>query len=192
MGSLAARRDRARPVKAPSSLRLNPGEEVLFHMRTHPKVLFGPAVFALLLVAAAVANIMFMPRDLLQGYLFWGPFAVLAYLALYYVWYPTASWKNSTFTITSKQIIVAQGLLYKKSHSTQLSRVSDIEVERGILDRIFRCGTLIVVNAANIQGGASDSMSRVVLRDVPRALDVETAIKDLVFHDRQDAALPAR
>lgn len=179
-------------MKAPAGLRLNPGEEVLFHMRTHAKVLFGPGVVTALLIAAATANTMFMPRDLLQGYLFWGPFAVIAYLALYYVWYPVATWTNSTFTVTTKQIIVAQGVLYKKSHSTQLSRVSDIEVERGIMDRIFRCGTLIVVNAANIQVGAADTMSRVVLKDVPRALDVETAIKDLVFHFHQDTAQPAR
>jgi uncharacterized membrane protein YdbT with pleckstrin-like domain len=179
-------------VKAPAGLRLNPGEEILFHLRTHPKVLFGPVVVLLLLIAAAVANTTYMPRDLLKGYLFGVPFAILGYLALYYVWYPFIVWKNSTFTVTSKQIVVRQGVLNKKSHSTQLSRVSDIEVERGILDRIFRCGTLIVVNAANIQGGSADGMSRVVLKDVPNALDVEQAIKDLVFHFHQDAALPAR
>lgn len=179
-------------MKNPAGLRLNPGEEVLFHMRTHAKVLFGPGVVTALLAAAAVANTMYLPRDLLQGYLFWGIYAVIAYLAAYYVWYPVIQWKNSTYTVTNKQIVVRQGVLNKKSHSTQLSRVSDIEVERGVLDRIFRCGTLIVVNAANIQGGSSDGMSRVVLKDVPNALDVEQSIKDLVFHVHQDAALPAR
>lgn len=175
-------------MKPPAGLRLNPGETVLFHLRTHPKVLFSTAVVFLLLATGAAATTMYVPRDLVQGYAFGGAFAVLAVLALCYVWYPVACWATSTFTVTTKQIIVRAGVVSKKSHSTQLSRVSDIEVERGILDRIFRCGTLIVVNSANIQGGASDSMSRVVLKDVPNALCVEQAIKDLVFHHNHDAA----
>ncbi|NKX55957.1 hypothetical protein [Arthrobacter mobilis] len=46
----------------------------------------------------------------------------------------------------------------------------------------FRCGTIIIVNAANTHGGDASNVNRIVFHDVPRALDVEQKLKDMVFH----------
>lgn len=174
-------------MKRASAVRLSPGEDILFFMRTHPKCLAGPVAVLMLLSGCAIATALYLPSDAYEGGLYPGIMTGLGMLAIFYSWWPTVRWRNTTYTVTNRQIIVNEGVLYRKSHSTQLNRVSDIEVERGILDRIFRCGSLIVVNAANIQGGPSDKMNRVILKDVPRALDVEQLIKDLVFASQTGA-----
>lgn len=172
-------------VKLPSDVRLNPGEQVICLLRTHPKVLFVPATMSLFWIAAAVATYMFVPRDLLQGWLQIGLQALTFCLAVHYTYWPILQWWKRVYIVTTKQLLVREGVLYKKSMSTQIARVSDIHVERGILDRIFRCGTLVIVNASN---GDNGNANRIVFSDVPRALDVEQRLKDMVYRERGTSA----
>lgn len=176
-------------VKLPRDLRLNPGEDAVYLLRTHPKVLFLPAVTWLILVAAAVACYMFVPRDMLEGWLYLGLQAVTCALTIHYAVWPILQWWKKVYIVTTKQLIIREGVLYKKSISSQLLRVSDIQVERGILDRIFRCGTVVVINAAN--GEAAQASNRVIFTDVPHALKVEQTLKDMVYHNSAMASMPA-
>ncbi|MCC3299822.1 PH domain-containing protein [Arthrobacter caoxuetaonis] len=176
------------PVKLPRDLRLNPGEEAIYLLRTHPKVLFLPAVTWLILVGAAVACYMFVPRDMLEGWLYLGLQAVTCALTIHYAAWPILQWWKKVYIVTTKQLIIREGVLYKKSISSQLIRVSDIQVERGILDRIFRCGTLVIINAAN--GEAAQAANRVIFTDVPHALKVEQTLKDMVYHNSAVAQMP--
>lgn len=176
------------PVTLPRDLRLNPGEEAVYLLRTHPKVLFLPAVTWLILAAAAVACYMFVPRGMLDGWLYLGLQAVTCALTLHYAAWPILQWWKKVYIVTTKQLIIREGVLYKKSISSQLARVSDIHVDRGILDRIFRCGTLVIINAAN--GEASQSSQRVIFSDVPHALKVEQTLKDMVYHNNHTASMP--
>lgn len=166
-------------VKLPADVRLSPGEEAVFLLRTHPKVLFIPACLWLLWTAAAVAVYQFVPRDLGQGWVQIGLQLLTFCLAVHYTYWPVLQWRKRVYVVTTKQLLVREGVLYKKSLSSQLARVSDIHVERGILDRIFRCGTLVMVNSAN--GDALNS-NRIVFSDVPHALHVEQKLKDMVYH----------
>lgn len=168
-------------LKLPSDVRLSPGEHAVFLLRTHPKVLFVPACLWLLWTAAAAAVFLFVPRDLGQGWVQIGLQVLTFCLAVHYTYWPILQWRKRVYVVTTKQLLVREGVLYKKSLSSQLSRVSDIQVERGILDRIFRCGTLVMVNSAN--GDALNS-NRIVFSDVPNALAVEQTLKDMVYHNR--------
>lgn len=175
-------------AKLPRDVRLNQGEQAIFVLRTHPKVLFLPAVTWMLLAAAAVACYMFVPRDWVEGWLYLGLQAVTGALVIHYAAWPILQWWKRVYIVTTKQLIIRQGVLYKKSISSQLARVSDIQVDRGILDRIFRCGTLVIINAAN--GEAAQSSNRVVFSDVPHALKVEQTLKDMVYHNSNSGHAP--
>lgn len=170
------------PPALPAGIRLGPGEDVVFVLRTHWKVLFIPAALWLFWVAAAVATWLYVPRDLGDGWVQIGLQVVTFGLAAHYTWWPILQWWKRVYVVTTKQVLITEGVLYKKSLSSQISRVADIHVERGILDRIFRCGTLVIVNAAN--GEAASDSNRIIFRDVPRALDVEQKLKDMVFTSR--------
>ncbi|MCU6480548.1 PH domain-containing protein [Arthrobacter sp. A2-55] len=165
-------------VKLPKSVRVGLGEVPVALLRTHPKVLFWPVIRWLVFIAMAAACYIFVPRDLVDGWVYWVAQAVTFYLTLHYAVAPILKWWCRIFVVTDRQIMVQEGVLYKRAISSQLARVQDIRTERGILDRIFRCGTLIIVNAAN---GVTSMDDRVVFADVPHALKVEQSLKELVF-----------
>lgn len=162
---------------------MSPGEEPVFVLRTHPKILFWPAVRWLILICLAYACHMYIPQDIGGGWVYRGAQIATFCLTLHYAISPIIRWRRRVFIVTTKQIIIREGVLARKSLSTKLSRVSDIQVERGVLDRIFRCGTIVIVNAAN--GEASQAGNRVIFADVPNVLTVEDKLKDMVYHNPQ-------
>lgn len=164
-------------------LRLGPGEEVVYVLRTHLKVLFLPAMIQLLLTACLVSAWMFIPADLGEGWVRYGAMIAVGIAMLHYAVWPVLQWRNNRFIVTTSQILVQEGVIYKKTHSSKLARATDIRCERGILDRIFRCGTIVVINAANTHTDAAADLNRIVFRDVPGALEIEQKLKDMVWNE---------
>lgn len=123
-------------------------DAVLFAGRTHPKILFKPGVIALALIAVIVLNFIYVPGGWLSGgvrYAVLG-LAVLALLALTVV--PVLQWSRGRYTVTARQLVVSSGILYRKSKTVPISRITSVDFEQGILDRIFGCGSLIVNDAS--------------------------------------------
>lgn len=168
-------------MKMPN-LRLDNDETVLFSMREHPKALFIPVLATLSAIALAILAAVQIPADLLNGWLHIAIYIGLGILAIKYALVPFLAWVSTRFVVTNRQIVILSGVLTKKTHSSQLSRVSDLNVERDILDRIWGCGTIVVFNAAGGISDANDNMNRVTLHDVPNVLEVEDKIKNLVFN----------
>lgn len=159
-----------------TSLRLSAGEQVLRVMHTHPKVLFPQVALLILLIILAIAAAVFVPADWGSGWVRGGIWIALAVAALILCGWPMLLWASKYYTLTNRQIVSSWGIIAKNTHSTQLSRVSDLRTERGMLDRMFGCGTLVIENAASGVGGTSQT----VLKDVPGVLDIEATIKDLI------------
>lgn len=171
------------PVKLPTNVRMSPEEEVLYSTRTHPKILFLPVLALLTVAVLTYFAFAYIQMAWASGWVLWISLGTLAVLAIKYALWPYLQWQRSLYFITNKQIIMSKGVLNQKTHSSQLSRISDLNVERGVLDRIFHCGTLVIYNAAGgLSEGAVDSNSHVVLKDVPKVLDIEQKIKEMVFH----------
>lgn len=167
----------------PKHVHLAPGEIVLHNLRTHPKVLFTRVLIGIVLMISAIYYILdlyaFMPPGVNIG-----AGVVLCAVASYYCVWPFLQWRSNRYLVTDRQIISLNGVLYHKVHSSPLSRVSDLNVERGILDRMFNCGTLVILNAAGEFAREGSVNNRVTLSDVPRVLDVEQGIKELVYSRR--------
>lgn len=168
-------------MKTPS-LRLNPNEEILYTMRTHPKVLFVKILAGLSCLVLSILTLIYMPVDKFPLWLTNTIQISLLCLGLWYCVFPIIQWMHSMYVITTKQIVILEGVFVKKTHSSQLSRVSDLNVERGILDRIYKCGTLVVFNASGGMGDVNEGSTRVTLKDIPDVLGVEEKIKQLVFN----------
>lgn len=128
------------------------GEQELLRVRTHPKVLFQPFVIQLALIAAHIAVHKFFPQS--TGYQWlddWGQLAVHGIIALVeisYVVIPALRWWNADFIVTNRRLEEHFGVLYRSAREIPLDRIASVSVERGILDRIFGCGTLVFHDAA--------------------------------------------
>ena len=158
-----------RPEPAPG-----PADEVLFLGRTHPKILFQPTLWSLLLIAVIVLDFSFVPGWFSGGvrYAILG-LAILAILVLTVV--PMLRWSRGRHTITAQQLVVSSGILYRKSKTVPISRITSVDFEQGILDRIFGCGSLIVNDASANQP--------LRLHDVGSVKSVQRQLNELIHAD---------
>ena len=154
----------------------NSAEHTLIHVRTHLKVLVPPFTIALLLLAAMVATGIFLPdlgHESPVKYVEPGIYGVFLLAIGRFTITPVIQWHRATYTVTNRRIRMHAGVLYKKSRDIPLDRITQVSVERGILDRIFRCGTLQIFDAANANG--------IRFNDVPSVNAVKETIDEARF-----------
>lgn len=158
------------------------GETAILRLRTHPKVLFQPALIQLVLIAAHIGLARYWPATLGDPWLDeWGQLVahgVIAAVELFYVAIPALRWWNAEFTVTNRRLIETWGVLYRNSRDIPLDRIASVTEERGILDRIFGAGTLVFHDAGFVDLGTptkrglqqrpGDSRVGVRFHDVPR------------------------
>lgn len=156
--------------------------------RTHLKVLFPYAMLQLILLAAHVTLFVFwepvrtaaasvLPAAWVDAWLALLLHGVIVLIEVIYVVVPVLRWWTSVFEVTPEAVTARWGLLWKQQRSVQLAHIVRIDVERGVLDRIFGSGTLVFYDAATLT--AQDHGPGVRFRDVPRALDMERRIAEL-------------
>lgn len=161
----------------PSKL-LNPGEHVVVSTRTHPKALVLPGLVVLAALAASV---------LLDGVVD-GSVPSLAVWALFLValvWFlvgPLLRWLTTTYTFTNRRFIKRSGFVAKEGRTIPLNRISGVDFEIGVIDRVFGCGTLVVSDAS--------TAGSVMLRDIPDVEQVQLQVAEQLHHlssgDRRD------
>ncbi len=150
---------------------LGPQEDELIHMRTHPKALLGPILVLIVVVAGVGTALGLMPPDLGA----WVPWAVVALgvvLVVLGTLIPWLRWLTTTYTVTTRRIITRRGLITRTGHDLPLNRINDVTYERGLLDRILGCGTLVLSTAAD---------DPLTLPDVPHLEQVHLQMTEVLF-----------
>lgn len=132
---------------------LNEGEHVVVSTRTHVKALILPCLSLVVVLALAL----FLAGPLLR-------------------------WLTTTYTFTNRRFIKRSGFIAKEGRTIPLNRISGVDFEIGVIDRIFGCGTLVVSDAS--------TDGSVELHDIPRVeqvqLQVSNELHRLAGGDRRD------
>ncbi|MFP7696824.1 PH domain-containing protein [Trueperella sp. LYQ143] len=152
-------------------------EYVVRHMHEHPKALISNVLGLIVVLAGMIAALIFLPDSFSP----WGHWAVviLALILIILVFvYPYLQWWTSTYTVTNRRIITRQGIFAKTGHDIPLARISNVSYDLDLIDRIFRCGTLI------LETSASDPL---ILKDIP---DVERMHVELTELLNDSSAAP--
>jgi uncharacterized membrane protein YdbT with pleckstrin-like domain len=152
---------------------LNPGEKIIFSTRTHVKALVVPA-FIFVVAAGAAGYLLSLTNDKDHKNQYWIAIAVVFVVAV--VWFcvrPLLTWLTATYTVTDRRLTTHKGVISRSGHDIPLSRISDVSYEKGILDRILGCGTLVVSDASD--------RGRVALPDVPRVEEKQLMLSDLLY-----------
>lgn len=149
---------------------LNDGEHIVFSTRTHVKALLVPAL--VLIVVAGLAGYLSSLPDSGRGIWLTVIWVIAAAILLKYAVWPFLTWLTATYTVTNRRLTTHRGIITRTGHDIPLGRISDVAYEKGLLDRILGCGTLIVSDASE-QG-------RVVLNDVPRVEELQRTLSDLL------------
>lgn len=154
---------------------LNEGETVVWSTRTHVKALFVPTI-VLVVVAGLGGYLSSLPDSHQQ--VWWGIIWVVAVvIVLVYCVWPFLKWFTTSYTVTNRRLTTHSGVLNRTGHDIPIGRISDVSYEKGLLDRVFGCGTLVVSDASE-QG-------RVALHDVPHVEQLQLKLSDLLFHGSQ-------
>ncbi|MDN5757122.1 MAG: PH domain-containing protein [Tomitella sp.] len=148
------------------------GAKVLFTARTHAKMLFKPVFVAVACVALMVVAGIYIPGDLADGWAWKATEIVLALLIVAYAIYPVVQWRFSRYTLTTTQMASSRGIVWRTRKVVPISRIAQIQTERGLLDRIFGCGTLVIFDQS-----ASDPLR---FPDIPDVLDVADQLNELI------------
>ncbi len=151
-------------------------ETVIVSMRTHAKVLIGPALIMILLGALLGLAIALIPADM-QYWAIPAAIGVFLILAIWLVLIPYLKWRTSTYTVTDRRIITRKGIINKVGHDLPLRRINNVNYERSLTDRMLGCGTLIFETAAE---------QPQILPDVPQVEKVHVTITELLFADHED------
>ena len=161
----------------PSKL-LNEGEHVVVSTRTHVKALILPGL-ALLVALATAVFLAGLVDSSVADLVIWLVFlaAVLWFLAG-----PLLRWLTTIYTFTNRRFIKRSGFIAKEGRTIPLNRISGVDFEIGVIDRIFGCGTLVVSDAS--------TDGSVELSDIPRVeqvqLQVSNELHRLSGGDRRD------
>jgi uncharacterized membrane protein YdbT with pleckstrin-like domain len=146
---------------------LNEGEHVVVSTRTHPKVLLLPLLVLLVILAIAVVLNGLGTSDAaeIMHLVVW---VVAAVAILWFVVRPVITWATTTYTFTNRRFMKRSGLIAKEGRTIPLNRISGVDFEIGVIDRLFGCGTLVVTDASE--------HGHVLLQDIPRVEQVQKTV----------------
>ena len=152
-----------------SSKLLNEGEHVVVSTRTHPKVLILPLLIFLVLVAlgAFLSTVGDGGAAQVMHIVVW---IIVALAVLWLTVRPVITWATTTYTFTNRRFLKRSGLVAKEGRTIPLNRISGVDFEMGVIDRIFGCGTLVVSDAS--------TDGRVELEDIPKVEQVQFKVAE--------------
>jgi membrane protein YdbS with pleckstrin-like domain len=146
------------------------GEYVVLSVRGHGKALIGPVMVFIVVVGGVITALMLKPNDTVVAS---GVAVVGVPLIVVLSLIPFLRWLTSTYTVTNRRLITRQGILSRTGRDIPLFRINDVAYEKGLLDRLLGCGTLIISDATEKAG--------VVLPDIPNVERVQLQISELLF-----------
>lgn len=120
-------------------------ERLIARFRGHARGLFWSA----LLLIAVFGATAFCYGNLPEGFENWMLLAAAAAIVLLGVIVPFARWAARTYTITTRRVIVRQGLGARQRRELSHVRGYSIGVRRGILQRLWGAGTITLTNGVD-------------------------------------------
>ncbi|WP_068154183.1 PH domain-containing protein [Rhodococcus phenolicus] len=155
-------------------------EELLLHRHPHWKMLIVP-VGILLLTTAVAGFLLGVAGTRLDGAAAGVlTVAVLVLWAVLVGWRcvaPLVKWLTTHFIVTDRRVLVRQGVFTHSGIDIPMSRISNVQFRHGIVDRMLRTGTLVVVSAAD------DPLE---FDDIPDVQTVHTLLYRQAFDGRID------
>jgi uncharacterized membrane protein YdbT with pleckstrin-like domain len=152
---------------------LGEDEHVVASTRTHWKALIVPVLVLLVLAAGVGFLAAVVPEGGMQTPLRIA-IAVVAFVVFaLWVLKPFLDWYFATYTLTNRRLITRHGILNRSGRDIPLMRINDVSYEHGLVDRMLRCGTLVIQSASD--GG------QVILKDIPHVEQLHLQMSDLLF-----------
>lgn len=143
------------------------GEEVRLHVHPHWKMLVLPVLVFLLTVAAG-SYLAALIGTQSWAWIGWIALAVIGGVVI--IWFtvvPVIRWRTTHFVVTTRRVLVREGVLHRQGLDIPLNRVSSVQFRHSLVERLLGCGTLVL---------ESSSDEPVEFEDIPRVERVHAMI----------------
>lgn len=145
-------------------------------LRPHGRALVRPAAVLVLALGVGAFAAGWVPDGEYQSPGRLAVAAVVTGVLLRWALRPYLRWLSTRVIVTDRRLMTRTGVLTRSGRDVPLGRIVDLGHVRTPLQRLLRCGTLLVDTSGD-RGG-------LVLRDVPRVEQVQRELYDLL--DRLD------
>ncbi len=131
-------------------IKLLPGERVLVRTRPNPLPLVGPVLAGFVLLGVGGFGLGYLTGRSVPGLAEWQPVIALAALAavvlllVRFTVRPLVRWSGNRYVLTSMRLIHRRGATRRTEHQINLSAISQLQTEQGLVQRMVRSGTLVV------------------------------------------------
>jgi uncharacterized membrane protein YdbT with pleckstrin-like domain len=156
---------------------LGEDEVLVLVLRPHIKRLVGPVL--LLLVIAPLAGYLaaLVPDGALAPWLRAAVAVAVGLVLLRWTLWPFLVWWNTVYAVTSRRLVMRQGVFSRSGHDMPLTRLNDVSFSHGMIERMLGCGTLVVESAGE--------HGQILLRDIPRVESVQATLFRLVEEEQR-------
>ena len=155
-------------------------ERSVLILHQHWKVLLGPAIFGVLVVAAALVLLAVIPAGSAAGPERLVTAAIAVVLLLAWVVRPVLRWKTTTYELTTGRLRLREGILTRSGRDIPLTRISDVSFTRSLLDRLLGAGRLVVESPGE--------HGQIVLTDIPSVERIQAVLFGLVEDEQRRLA----
>ncbi len=157
---------------------LSRGERVVLHKHPHWKVLVGPFLLFLLVIAGTSFGFAFSRSHTASWGIWWIVIGVAAVLILAFGCVaPFVRWRSEHFVITTRHVFFRTGFFQRREHQIPLGRIQNLEVNVTFWGRILGYGTLTIDSAVN------QPLSFFNVASLPR---VQGQLNQLIADDREN------
>ncbi|MGH3822413.1 MAG: PH domain-containing protein [Pseudonocardiaceae bacterium] len=128
---------------------LRSDEHVVVHKHPHWKMLLLPVLVFLIIVGLGAYLAALIDGQSWQQY-GWIALGVLGGLGvLWLTVVPLLRWRTTHFVLTTRRVLVREGILSRSGIDIPISRINSVQFRHSVIDRILRCGTLIIESASD-------------------------------------------
>lgn len=138
---------------------LGEDEEIVHELHPHWKALVLPALSVPVVVFLGFYLYFLLDDTGFQGFLRW--LVVVAGVLALLLWavIPFLRWRTTLYVLTNRRLITRSGILSRQGRDMPLTRVNDASFSHNVIERLLRCGTLVIESAGE--------RGQLVLTDVP-------------------------
>lgn len=141
-------------------------EQTVAMLRRHARVLTGP--FVLLAITSAALG--FFDAQLPEAWMRLTMWIAGAVVVIALVLVPLLAWLGGRVVVTTRRIVIHNGLIVRSRREILLARVTDVTVRRTPFQAVMRSGNILI---------ALGGEQTVRVRDIPRADIVAAALLQL-------------
>ena len=163
---------------------LAPQEKLLLHRHQHWKALIAAVIWLLVLTGAAIALLVWLApgaTGVAQTALWVGVGAAWVGLVAWLCVAPFVSWATTHFVITDRRILYRTGIITRSGIDIPVARINTVQFRHGLIDRMFRTGTLIIESASD------DPLE---FDDIPEVEKVHAMLYNELYDELHDDGTP--